>query len=205
MQCWCVQWEPAQCTNRSRVKTVCSSAEPWWPGPLRLPLLTAVPRLSENSSRWGLLAEPWLLEAAWSLFGCLLGLSFVYCRHAKICKDLATLVFFSLKNIYFLIYWIKGYILVYVKGIWWNVSMLIYSYLIWLLQQEILQSIPAKRYCKTLMDRARDFHLFSHVGACQLLQVGKLWLRNSLQSHFPQRSLEHSLITANGWSGLGRR
>lgn len=34
----------------------------------------------------------------------LLGLSFVYWRQAKICKDLATLVFFPLEKIYFLIY-----------------------------------------------------------------------------------------------------
>jgi len=80
------QWE--------RGKTRRSSAEPRTPGTLCLPSRTAATRLSKPSSQRALVAEPSLLAAAWSLFGCFLGLSFVYSRDAKICKDLATLVFF---------------------------------------------------------------------------------------------------------------
>lgn len=45
------------------------------------------------------------------------------------------------------------------------------------------------------MDRTRDFSIFSCVGPCQLLQVGNLGLKNSLWNCFPQRSVEHNLVT----------
>lgn len=51
--------------------------------------------------------------------------------------------------------------------------MLIYSYWIWLLQQEIQQYLSVIRHCKILTSRAMDFNLFFPlIGFCQLPQVG---------------------------------